>query len=133
LTKQSRPQCGHRTLEIRPRTIASAAIFYFEPFDESVEVYEASFTLSQEVANPMTREIAGLAAELNSTLAIEDMLEYQACDDAICYKPVELPVAWIFDWCQLVRWPGDLRCVARHRVEHLVLGDSPVLVSDGHR
>ena len=51
----------------------------------------------------MTREIAGLAAEPGATLTIEGVMAYQACDDAICYTPVELPVQWTLDWRPLVR------------------------------
>ena len=78
-------------------------IYHFEPLDERVEVYEQPFTLVQEVTIPMSRAIGALAAEPNATLTIEGALEYQACDDAICYTPVELPVSWTFDWRPLVR------------------------------
>ena len=78
-------------------------IYHFEPLDERVEVYVQPFTLVQEVTIPMSREIGALAAQPNATLTIEGALEYQACDDAICYTPVELPVSWTFDWRSLVR------------------------------
>jgi hypothetical protein len=78
-------------------------IYHFEPLGERVEVYEEPFTLVQEVTIPMSRKIAGLAAQPNATLTIEGTFEYQACDDAICYTPVELPVSWTFDWRSLVR------------------------------
>ncbi len=78
-------------------------IYHFEPLDERVEVYVQPFTLVQEVTIPMSREIAGPAAQPNATLTIEGALEYQACDDAICYTPVELSVSWTFDWRPLVR------------------------------
>ena len=81
----------------------SSQIYYFEPLDERVEVYEEPFRLVQEVTIPMSREIAGLAAQPDATLTIEGALEYQACDDAICYTPVELPVSWTFNWRSLVR------------------------------
>jgi hypothetical protein len=77
--------------------------YHFEPLDERVEVYERPFSLVQEVAIPMNREIAGLAAQPGATLTIEGALEYQACDDAICYTPVDLPVSWTFNWRSLVR------------------------------
>ena len=84
-------------------TYPEPQIYHFEPLDERVEVYEQPFTLVQEVTIPMSREIGALAAEPNATLTIEGALEYQACDDAICYTPVELPVSWTFDWRPLVR------------------------------
>ena len=78
-------------------------IFDFEPLDERVEVYEQPFQLVQEVTIPMSREIAALAAQPDAALMIEGALEYQACDDAICYTPVELPVSWTLEWRPLVR------------------------------
>ena len=78
-------------------TYPEPQIYHFEPLDEQ------PFTLVQEVTIPMSREIGALAAEPNATLTIEGALEYQACDDAICYTPVELPVSWTFDWRPLVR------------------------------
>ncbi len=90
-------------IQMHDVTYPESQIYHFEPLDERVEVYEQPFTLVQEVTIPMSREIAGLAAQPNATLTIEGVLEYQACDDAICYTPVELPVSWTFDWRPLVR------------------------------
>jgi hypothetical protein len=89
---------------IQPHEVSypESEIYHFEPLDERVEVYERSFQLVQEITIPMTREIGAMAAEPNATLTIEGALEYQACDDAICYTPVELPVSWTFDWRPLV-------------------------------
>jgi hypothetical protein len=84
-------------------TYPASEIYHYEPLDERVEVFEQPFQLVQEVTIPMTREIAGLAAEPGATLTVEGVLTYQACDDAICYTPVELPVQWTLDWRPLVR------------------------------
>ena len=78
-------------------------IYHFEPLDERVEVYAQPFTLVQDVTIPMSPETAALAAESNATLTIDGSLAYQACDEAICYTPAELPVRWTFDWRPLVR------------------------------
>ncbi len=81
----------------------ASEIYHFEPLDERVEVYEQPFQLVQEVTIPMSREIGAMAAEPGATLAIKGALEYQACDDAICYTPVEMPVSWTLEWRVLVR------------------------------
>ena len=78
-------------------------IYHFEPLDERVEVYQQPFQIAQEVTIPMSREIGGLAAAPDAMLTLEGVLAYQACDDAICYTPVELPVAWTLVWRPLVR------------------------------
>ena len=51
----------------------------------------------------MSREIAGLAAAPDATRTLEGVIAYQACDDTICYTPVELPVTWTFRWRPLER------------------------------
>ena len=84
-------------------TFPESDIYHFEPLDERVEVYQEPFQLVQEVTIPMSREIAGLAAAPDATLRVDGTLSYQACDAAICYTPVELPVSWTLDWRPLVR------------------------------
>ena len=84
-------------------TYPESEIYYFEPLDERVEVYAQPFRLVQEVTIPMTQEVAAMAAEPEATLTIDGALQYQACDDAICYTPVDVPVSWTLDWRPLVR------------------------------
>ncbi len=81
----------------------ASEIYHYKPLDERVEVFQEPFQLVQEVTIPMTPEIAALAAEPDATLTVEGVLTYQACDDAICYTPVELPVRWTLGWRPLVR------------------------------
>ena len=78
-------------------------IYHFVPLDERVEVYKQPFRLVQEVTIPVSLEIAGLAAEPGTMITVEGRLAYQACDAAICYTPVELPVSWTTKWRPLVR------------------------------
>ena len=78
-------------------------LYHFEPLDETVAVYQAPFRIAQEVTIPMSPEIGELAAAPNATLSIQGTLQYQACDDAICYLPVEVPVSWEFAWRPLIR------------------------------
>ena len=78
-------------------------VYHFEPLDERVPVYQAPFTLVQDVTIPMSREIGAMAAEPGATLTIEGVLEYQACDHEICYLPAEVPLTWSFTWRPLLR------------------------------
>ena len=104
---------GYQIISLRVRTpefirshevsYPESEIYHFEPLDERVEVYEQPFQLSLGVTIPMSREIGGLAAAPDATLTLEGVLAYQACDDAICYTPVELPVTWVLRWRPLVR------------------------------
>jgi len=54
--------------------------FSFEP-NEKLDVYTGTFT----VKVPVTAEVG--------THSVEGVLHYQACDNAACYPPKNLPVA----------------------------------------
>jgi hypothetical protein len=68
-------------------------IYYFAPLDERVEVYQKRFRLVQDVTILATPDVQ--KALLNEThLTIRGRLEYQACDDKLCYSPQTVPVSW---------------------------------------
>ena len=77
--------------------------YHFEPLDETVPVYQASFRLVQDVTIPMSQESADLAAVPGATLTLRGALEYQACDHEVCYVPAEIPLTWELDWRPLIR------------------------------
>ena len=67
--------------------------YYFEPLDERVQVYQQPFTVVQEVTLSASNEAQEALADLD-TLTIEGTIDYQACDDVICYNPTSIPVTW---------------------------------------
>jgi peroxiredoxin len=68
-------------------------IYHFKPLDERVPVFQKPFRLIQELSLATSREArAALAA--GSTMTIRGALEYQACDDKICYVPSSVPVTY---------------------------------------
>ena len=81
---------------IEPVAYPESEIYYFEPLDEHVPVYQEKFTILQEVVmNGDAR-----AEEVMSTmdaLTLTGTLDYQACDDAICFLPQSLPVSFTVD------------------------------------
>ena len=81
---------------IEPVSYPESEIYYFEPLDEHVPVYQEKFTLLQEVVmNGDAR-----AEEVMSTmdaLTLTGTLDYQACDDAICFLPQSIPVSFTVD------------------------------------
>lgn len=79
-------------------------IYHFVPLDERVEVYKRPFRLLQDVTIRATREVQQQLAGRTS-LTITGRLEYQACDDRVCYNPTSVPVEWTLDLTALVR-PG---------------------------
>jgi len=89
------------TIEIEPQPFvrllpiqySASEIYFFEPLNERVPVYQKPFTLLQEVVPEVSRE-ARAAFEGKDTLTLTGSLEYQACDDRICYNPVSVPLSW---------------------------------------
>ena len=77
--------------------------YHYEPLDETVPVYQQPFRLVQEVTIPMSEETDGLAASAGAMLTVEGVLEYQACDDEVCYIPAEVPLTWELAWRPLIR------------------------------
>ena len=80
-------------VRIEPPTYPASEIYHFVPLDERVPVFQQPFTLQTEVIVKATAEARKAFAGKNE-LAITGTLEYQACDDAICYNPVSVPLSW---------------------------------------
>jgi hypothetical protein len=76
--------------------------YVFKPLNETVLVYEKPFTLVQDVWINGEPESEKALMDIQR-ITIEGTLEYQACDDKICYLPVTVPVGWQFEVSQLDR------------------------------
>jgi peroxiredoxin len=80
-------------LTVLPMSYPESEIYYFEPFDERVPVYQKPFSLVQELVLEGTLEAqAQLRGRENVTVA--GTLEYQACSDTICYPPQSVALSW---------------------------------------
>lgn len=90
-------------LRIHESVYPSSEIYYYEPLDESVPVYQQPFDLVQEVTIPMNDDVTKLASTPGESLIIEGTLEYQACDDEVCYLPTQIPLSWNLSWRPLVQ------------------------------
>jgi len=55
--------------------------------DEKVSVFEKPFRLTQDVT-------LDKSAKAGSTIAVAGTVNYQACDDRMCYPPESAPVSW---------------------------------------
>ena len=82
-------------LRVPATTYPKSEIYYFEPLDERVEVYQKPFRLLQDVTLLATPEAQKLLAGQTS-VTLTGKLEYQACDDKVCYAPRSVPVKWTF-------------------------------------
>jgi hypothetical protein len=71
----------------------ASEIYFFEPLNERVPVYQKPFTLLREVVVEGSPQ-AQAALKGKETVTISGSLDYQACDDTICYNPGSLPLSW---------------------------------------
>ena len=80
-------------VETEPTTYPASEIYHFEPLDERVPVFQRPFRMLQEVvvgASPEAIEALGSI----DVITLGGQLEYQACDDAVCFEPVSVPLTW---------------------------------------
>lgn len=91
---------------IRPHetTYPASEIYHFKPLDERVEVYSKPFRLVREVTILATPEAQKQLASMPS-VTIAGSLEYQACDDTVCYNPARVPIAFTLSVRALDRRP----------------------------
>jgi hypothetical protein len=79
-------------MKVAPTTYPPSEIYHFKELDEKVETYGKPFKLVQDVtvlATPAAKK--ALAA---TPLKLTGRLEYQACDDKVCYAPAKIPVSF---------------------------------------
>lgn len=74
------------TMKISAVRYPEAKKLHLEAIGETVPVYEGSFTLTTEA-------LVSTAAKAGDVI-IKGKLNYQTCDDKICYLPVTIPVTW---------------------------------------
>jgi peroxiredoxin len=77
-------------------------IYSFKPLNERVPVYEKAFTLLQDIELDGTPQ-AQAALRGRDSLTVHGTLEYQACDDEVCFNPESVPLSWTFALRPLVR------------------------------
>jgi hypothetical protein len=82
-------------LKMLPVKYPASQIYVFKPLNERVPTYQKPFTLVQDVvldgAPPAQAAYRG-----KDSLTITGTLEYQACDDKVCFNPATVPLSWTF-------------------------------------
>ena len=72
---------------------APSAIYHFKPLNERVEVYSRPFRLTNDLTILATPDVQKMLATQES-ITITGALEYQACDDKICFNPSRVPLTF---------------------------------------
>jgi hypothetical protein len=91
-------------LRVHDTQYPPSEIYHFKPLDERVEVYSGPFRLTRDVTLLATPEAQKQLGGLTS-VTITGRLEYQACDDAICFNPARVPVSFTLTLRPLDRRP----------------------------
>lgn len=68
-------------------------LYFFKPLNEHVAVYQRPFRVVQDVMLDPSREAAASLRDL-TTMTIAATLNYQACDDKLCFSPQSVPLFW---------------------------------------
>lgn len=79
-------------------------IYHFKPLDERIEVYAKNTQLRRDVTVLATPEAQKLLAGRGS-ITISGSLQYQACDDKVCFNPARIPFAFELSMNGLERRP----------------------------
>ena len=87
-------------LMVRPLRYPASEIYVFKPLNERVEVFQKPFRLVQDIALSASPD-ARKALSSAKTLSITGTLEYQACDDKVCFLSKSVPVTYIVSVRQL--------------------------------
>jgi peroxiredoxin len=84
------PQPYVRSLPLR---YPSSQTYYFKPLKQRVPVYQKPFRLVQDVVLEGTLP-AQAALRGQRSITISGTLEYQACNEKICFNPTSVPLSW---------------------------------------
>jgi peroxiredoxin Q/BCP len=80
-------------LSTRSLQYPASEIYHFKPLDEHVPVFQKPFRLVQSMALGASPD-ARAALKGAETITISGSLEYQACDDRLCFTPRSIPVSY---------------------------------------
>jgi peroxiredoxin len=80
-------------LVIRPLQYPASEMYFFEPLNERVPVFQKPFRLTQAMALSTAPQQRAALAKVESVI-IKGTLDYQACDDRLCFAPKSVPVSY---------------------------------------
>ncbi len=89
-------------IHLFPVQYPASEIYDFKPLNQRVPVFQKPFRLVQELlldGTPAGQE----ALRGKQELTLTGTLQYQACDERICYNPVSIPLTWKLSLRSLIR------------------------------
>jgi hypothetical protein len=95
-------------LRVHDGVYPASEIYHFKPLDERVEVYLKPFRLRRDLTLLATPEAQKLLGAM-STVTITGAIDYQACDDKVCFNPARVPISFEMSLNPLDRRPPGNR------------------------
>ena len=92
----------NEAFRIHPIRFPASTTYHYKPLNETVQVYSVPFTLAQDITIALTTDVRARATR-GDVLTIAGEIEYQACDDTVCYRPETIPVEWKVTLSPIVR------------------------------
>jgi hypothetical protein len=89
-------------VRVMPLKYPKSEIYFYKPLNERVPVYQKPFTLVQELILEGQPE-AQAALRGRDSLTLTGTLDYQACDDEVCFNPTSVPLTWTLSLRPLIR------------------------------
>lgn len=74
-------------IKVQPAVFPKAEKYLFKALDETQLVYSKPFQIVQPVS-------IAPSAKAGTSVVVTGTIEYQACDESVCYRPVSVPVTW---------------------------------------
>lgn len=97
--------------ELRRTSYPPAKDLYLPAIKETVPVFEGAFQIRQDMKVNSTAEFSNSLGPDGKMITIKGKLEYQACDDKMCFMPASVPLEWHLQDLALDRQraPDDIR------------------------
>src|ERR1700681_2142899 len=83
-----------REMESKPAIYPQSKTLYLPAIKERVPVFEGTFRIRQDIRVNTAGGFSGALPPEGKVFTIAGKLEYQACDQKICYLPTSVPVQW---------------------------------------
>jgi DsbC/DsbD-like thiol-disulfide interchange protein len=85
-----RPQPG---ILVRSAQFPRSTDYFFRPLNEHVQFFDRRFRVIQDVSIDASRDAEAMLKD-STRLTIDATLDYQACDDKVCFNPQSVPLSW---------------------------------------
>ena len=78
---------------VRQPMYPPAELVFFESLNERVKVYQKPFRIRQDLVLDASPKGQALFRTMK-TLTVSGTVDYQACDNLMCFRPASIPVSW---------------------------------------